>query len=83
MGRTLLGHRLQRWHHTNHMNLLKAWRDIVSVSVGTPISEKDELGHEVPKSASSPSALSTDHLSPSQRGDVEALQQYLGVVDLL
>ena len=58
-----------------HLNLLKAWREAEPVSLVTLLTERDELGPEVPKSSNSSSLLCGDHLTPFQGADVARLQQ--------
>ena len=59
-----------------HLNLLKAWREAEPVSLVTAIAERDELGPEVPKSNNPVSLRCGDQLSPSQRADIDRLQQH-------
>ena len=58
-----------------HLNLLKAWREVEPVSLVTAIAERDELGPEVPKLANPASLLCGNQVSPSQRADIDRLQQ--------
>ena len=58
-----------------HLNLLKAWREAEPVSLVTAIAERDELGPEEPKSNNPVSLHCGDQLSPSQRADIDRLQQ--------
>ena len=58
-----------------HLNLLKAWKEVVAVSLVSVDQEKDELGPEVPKLTNLISPLSDSHLSPSQRTDLAYLQK--------
>ena len=58
-----------------HLNLLKAWKEVVAVSLVSVDQEKDELGPEVPKLTNLTSPLSDSHLSPSQRTDLAHLQK--------
>ena len=58
-----------------HLNPLKAWREAEPVSLVTTVTERDELGPEVPKSSKSASPLCDDHLTPSQAAGVARLQQ--------
>ena len=53
-----------------HLNLLKAWKEVVAVSLVLVDQEKDELGPEVPKLTNLISPISNSHLSPSQRTDL-------------
>ena len=57
-----------------HLNLLKAWKEVVAVSLVSVDQEKDELGPEVQKLTNPISPLSDSHLSPSQRTDLAYLQ---------
>uniref|UniRef100_A0A671TSD1 ribonuclease H n=1 Tax=Sparus aurata TaxID=8175 RepID=A0A671TSD1_SPAAU len=58
-----------------HLNLLKAWREVTAVSLGTTVIKRDELGPEVANSNQSAPVPVDDHLSPSQRADVALLQR--------
>ncbi|KAG7485602.1 hypothetical protein JOB18_014053 [Solea senegalensis] len=58
-----------------HLNLLKAWREVASVSLATTVIERDELGPEVTKLNRSTPVPVDDHLSPGQRADVASLQR--------
>nr|XP_043896844.1 uncharacterized protein LOC122778812 [Solea senegalensis] len=58
-----------------HLNLLKAWREVASVSLATTVIERDELGPEVTKLNRSAPVPVDDHLSPGQRADVALLQR--------
>ena len=58
-----------------HLNLLKAWKEVVSVSLVSVDQEKDELGPEVPKLTNLISPLLDSHLYPSQRTDLAYLQK--------
>ena len=58
-----------------HLNLLKAWKEMVAVSLVSVNQEKDELGPDVPKLTNLISPLSEGHLSPSQRTDLAYLQK--------
>ena len=51
-----------------HLNLLKAWKEVVAESLVSVVQEKDELGSEVPKVTfltESNLPLSDSHLSQS------------------
>ena len=54
----------------HHLNLLKAWKEVVAVSLVTVDQDRDELGPEVTRSP-----LSDGHLSPSQKTDLAELQK--------
>nr|XP_010769589.1 PREDICTED: uncharacterized protein LOC104945589 [Notothenia coriiceps] len=58
-----------------HLNLLKAWREVASVSLATTVIERDELGPEVIKSNKVAPVCCGDNLSPGQRADVASLQR--------
>ena len=58
-----------------HLNLLKAWKEVVAVSLVSVDQEKDELGPEVPKLTNLISPLLDSHLSQSQRTDLAHLQK--------
>ena len=58
-----------------HLNLLKAWKEVVAVSLVSVNQEKDELGPEVPRLTNLISPLSDSHLSPSKRTDLAYLQK--------
>ena len=58
-----------------HLNLLKAWKEVVAVYLGLVDQEIDELGPEVLKLTNLISPLSDSHLSPSQRTDLAYLQK--------
>ena len=59
----------------HHLNLLKAWTEAEPVSLVMAIAERDELGPEEQKSANPASLLCGNQLSPSQRADIDRLQQ--------
>ena len=56
-----------------HLNLLKAWSEVMAVSLATTVIERDELGPEVANSNQSVPVPVDDHLSPSQTADVASL----------
>ena len=58
-----------------HLNLLKAWKEVVAVSLVTVDQERDELGPEVTRSNNQSAPLSDGHLSPSQKSDLAELQK--------
>ena len=58
-----------------HLNLLKAWREAMAVSLATTVIERDELGPELANSNQSAPVPIDDHVSPSQRADVALLQR--------
>ena len=58
-----------------HLNLLKAWREAELVSLVTTVTERDEVGPEVPKSPNSSSLLCDDYFTLSQGADIARLQQ--------
>ena len=58
-----------------HLNLLKAWKEVVAVSLITVDQERDELGPEVTRSNNQSAPLSDGHLSPSQKTDLAELQK--------
>ena len=66
---------VQRAKQIYHLNLLKAWKEVVPVSLVSVDQEKDELGPEVPKLSNLISPISDSHLSPSQRTDLAYLQR--------
>lgn len=67
-----------------HLNLLKAWREAESVSLVSSVSEREELGPEVPKSTNPASLLCEDRLSGTQKTDIARLQkQFADVFSLL
>lgn len=51
-----------------HINLLKAWREVVPLSLVSLASERDELEPSVPNTTNPLILLYDSHLSPSQRG---------------
>jgi len=55
----------------------------VSVSLVSPVSQREELGPEVPKSTNPASLLCEDHLSGTQRTDIAKLQEQFAVFSLL
>ena len=59
----------------HHLNLLKAWKEVVVVSLDTVDQERDELGPEVTRSNNQSAPLSDGHLSPSQKSDLAELQK--------
>ena len=58
-----------------HLNLLKAWREAVPVSLVSAVSERDELGPEVPNSFKSTPLSCDDRLSLAQKAEVAELQR--------
>ena len=58
-----------------HLNLLKAWKEVVAVSLVTVDQERDELGPEVTRSNNQSAPLSDGHLSPNQKSDLAELQK--------
>ena len=58
-----------------HLNLLKAWKEVVVVSLVIVDQERDELGPEVTCSNNQSAPLSDGHLSPSQKTDLGELQK--------
>ena len=60
-----------------HLNLLKAWREAEPVSLVTTVTERDDLGPEVPNSSNSTSLLCGDDLTLSQGADVARLRQWV------
>ena len=58
-----------------HLNLLKAWKEVVAVSLVTVDQERDELGPEVTCSNNQSAPLSDGHLSLSQKSDLAELQK--------
>ena len=63
-----------------HLNLLKSWREKEPVSLVSLVSERDDLGPEVPNSANPTSVTCHDHLSPAQRAEIVMLQQHFADV---
>ena len=58
-----------------HLNLLKAWKEVVAVSLVIVDQERYELGPEVTRSNNQSAPLSDGHLSPSQKTDLGDLQK--------
>ena len=63
-----------------HLNLLKAWKEVVAVSLDTVDQERDELEPEVTRSTNQSAPLSDGHLSPSQKSDLAELQKHFADV---
>ena len=59
----------------HHLNLLKAWKEVVAVSLVKVDQERDELGPEVTRANNQSAPLSDGHLSPSQKTDLAELQK--------
>ena len=64
----------------HHLNLLKIWREAEPVSLVSLVSERDELGPEVPNSINPTLLTCDDHLSPAQRAEIAMLQQHFADV---
>ncbi|XP_062415775.1 uncharacterized protein LOC134107852 [Pungitius pungitius] len=58
-----------------HLNLLKPWREAESVSLISTVSEREDLGPEVPKAANPTPLPCEGHLSEDQRADIAQLQE--------
>ena len=63
-----------------HLNLLKAWKEVVAVSLVVVDQERDKLGPEVTRSNNQSTPLSDGHLSPSQKTDLAELQKHFADV---
>ena len=57
-----------------HLNLLKVWREAEPVSLVSLVSERDELGPEVPNSINPALLPCDDNLSPAQKAEIPMLQ---------
>ena len=68
-----------------HLNLLKAWKEVVAISLVTVDQERDELGlkqsnNQFDCSNNQSAALSDGHLSPSQKSNLAELQKHFADV---
>lgn len=57
-----------------HLNLIKAWREVVSVNLVSTVAESDELGPQVTRTTAGPVGFDSQ-LSPDQKADVATLQE--------